>query len=346
MNGGNGTLSASFALAKYLKNRRIDCSVTDFMKETNPLGNILAETYNSLLRQDLRLASLYMEIAHLFPFDKFEPANSLSRKRILSLLEKEDPDGIVLICPWIIRPLLKALRYWKRRKPRVYTVIVDLGRGMTSSWVNSESDFTSVPTEQAKRYLKQFGLSDNASAVLGMPLAPEIQTSSSTPDFLMDLESPLCTVLAGREGGRNSLKIVDLLLKKRLNATVLIQCGLNEPLRHAASRRKGVKVIGFPESLIPLFRESSVLITKPGALTISELVALKKTFILDTWPAIMPQERGNVEFVQEENCGLVARSLAEIPPMTERVLSKPPNFTYPSIYGTERIGELIIKNTK
>ena len=132
-------------------------------------------------------------------------------------------------------------------------------------------------------------------------------------------------------------------MKNRLDATILIQSGRNRSLERAASRRNGVEVIGFPESIIPLFQASSVVITKPGALTISELVALKKPFILDTSPAVMPQERGNVEFVREENCGLIAHKLADIPTMVERILSRRPEFSYPQIYGTDRIGEFILK---
>jgi processive 1,2-diacylglycerol beta-glucosyltransferase len=343
MNGGHGTISASLALSKYIRSRGAECSVVDFMKETNPLGNVLAEMYNSLLRRDLRYASVYMELAHLFPFDKFEPANALSRKRILRLLKKERPEAVVLICPWIIGPVIQALRRKGGEKPKVYTVVVDLGIGMTPSWFNPESDFTSLPTRQARDFLKQFGLSDHAAAVMGMPLMPEIQAPPIVPEYLRDIKGPLCTVLGGREGGRNSLRIVDLLLKSRLEATILIQCGRNRQLERAASRRNGVKVIGFPESIIPLLQTSSVVITKPGALTVSELVALKTPFILDTTPTVMPQERGNVEFVREENSGLIARKLEEIPSMAKRILNRRPEFKYPRIYGTDRIGEVILK---
>jgi processive 1,2-diacylglycerol beta-glucosyltransferase len=313
------------------------------MKETNPLGNVLAEIYNSLLRRDLRFASLYMELAHRFPFNDFEPANVFSRNRILRLLQRETPDAVVLICPWIINPALQALRRKKGKKPKVYTIVVDLGRGMTPSWFNPEADFTSLPTWQARDFLKRFGLSDDASAVMGMPLMPEIQAPPSIPEYLQDVESPVCTVLGGREGGRNSLRIVDLLLKNRMDATILIQCGRNRSLERAASRRNGVKIIGFPRSIIPLFQTSTVVITKPGALTISELVTLKKSFILDTSPVVMPQERGNVEFVLEENCGLAARRLEEIPSMVRHILNRRPEFTYPNIYGTDRIGQFILK---
>lgn len=343
MNGGHGTMSASLALSEYLSRRGAECSVVDFMKEANPLGNLLAELYNSLLRKDLRFASLYMEVAHRFPFNNFGPANTLFRNRTLRLLERESPEAVVLICPWIIAPVLQTLQRKKGAKPKVYTVVVDLGRGMTPSWFNPEVDFTSLPTRQARDFLNRFGLNDHPAAVLGMPLTPDVQAPPVVPEYLHDVNGPLCSVLGGREGGRNSLKIVDLLMKSQLDATLLIQCGRNKSLLRAALRRRGVKVIGFPQSIIPLFQTSSVVITKPGALTVSELLALKKPFILDTSPAVMPQERGNVEFVQEENCGLIAHTLRDIPSLVERILHQQPEFNYPDIYGTDKIGEFILK---
>ena len=335
-------MSASLALGKYLRHRGTECSVVDFMKAVNPLGSLLAELYNTLLRRDLRFASLYMEVAHRFPFNDFEPVNVLFQNRVHRLLDKERADVLVLICPWIITPVLQALRRQEGARPRVYTVVVDLGRGMTPSWFNPGVDFTSLPTRQAHAFLEPFGLANHPAAVLGMPLTPDIHAPPVVPDYLRDVPGPLCAVLGGREGGPNSLKIIDLLLHRPLDATLLIQCGRNTSLYQAATRRRGIKVIGFPPSLIPLLQTSSVVVTKPGALTISELVALRRPFILDTSPVVMPQERGNVDFVREENCGLIAHRLEEIPSMVENLLSEPPEFTYPPIYGTDRIGEFII----
>jgi processive 1,2-diacylglycerol beta-glucosyltransferase len=343
MNGGNGTISASLALAHYLRNHGAECSVIDFMKEVDPLGNVLAEIYNSLLRRDLRFATMYMELAHHLPFDDFESANILTGRKILNLIQRENADVLVLICPWIIDPVVKALRKKKGKSPRVYTVVVDLGNDMASNWFSEGVDYTILPTKQARDFLKHFGLNDRTSAIMGMPLTPEILAASSRPEYLADVREPLCTVMGGREGGCNSLKIVDLLLKSHLDMDLLIQCGKNERLAKAASRRARIKVIGFPQSIIPLLQASSVVITKPGALTISELITLRKPFILDTYPTIMPQERGNVEFVQEEKCGLVARRIEEIPPMVQH-LHGSHKFRYPEIYGTDRIGKFILEN--
>ncbi|MBM4250010.1 MAG: hypothetical protein FJ149_11410 [Euryarchaeota archaeon] len=342
MNGGHGTVSASESLATWLRSRGAEAAVTDIMQVANPLGALLAEVYNHLLRGDLRWASLYMEFAHRFPFDGFAPANALSRGRTLRFLGRERPDAVVLVCPWIIGPVLGALRRLPPPWPKVYTVVVDLGAGMAPSWFNPGVDFTALPTAQARRWLQGCGLDGHPSAVMGMPLSPAILERRETPACLEGLNGPIVTVLGGREGSRNALAIADRLLKARVEASIVIQCGQNRALLRAASRRKGVWAVGFVESLIGLMRTSSVVITKPGALTVSELVALRKPFILDLWPAVMPQERGNVQFVREEGCGLISSRRDDISGMTESVLEGRHVFHHPNIYGTDRIGELVL----
>lgn len=345
MNGGNGTVSASLALKEWFEGKGAQCSVVDFMKETNPLGSLLAEVYNSLLKGDLRLASWYMEVAHLFPMNKSAPINLLSRKRVLKLLDREKPDIVVLTCPWIVDPLLLALKGDAPRRPRIITVVVDLGEGMTPSWFNEDVDFTVLPTFQAEEYLKKHGLLEGRYEVMGMPLTPRLFDGRPSREESLEAlgaEAPLCTVMGGREGGRNSLRIVDTLLKENTEADIMLQCGSNKELAKAASRRKGVHVVGFVESIVPLYMASDVVVTKPGALTISELVALRRPFILDTHPVVMPQERGNVRFVVEEELGLVAGRLADIPKMVKRILGGETSFRSVDIYGTDRIGDMIM----
>jgi processive 1,2-diacylglycerol beta-glucosyltransferase len=345
MNGGNGTVSASLALKEYIEGKGAQCSVFDFMKEINPLCSLLAEVYNSLLKGDLRFASWYMELAHMFPINSFTPFNFASRKRTLKLLHREKPDTIVLICPWIIDAVLLALKEYSSNRPRIYTVVVDLGEGITPSWYNGEVDFTVLPTLHARDYLGRYGLLEGRYGVMGMPLSPSIlheKPSREDSLELLGVDAPLCTVMGGREGGKNSLRIVDMLIRENMEAGILIQCGNNKDLAKAASRRKGLKVVGFLDSIISLYRASDVVITKPGALTVSELIALKKPFIIDTHPVVMPQERGNVKFVREEGLGMVAEKLTDIPGMVKKVLAEEVKSHIIDIYGTDRIGDMIL----
>jgi processive 1,2-diacylglycerol beta-glucosyltransferase len=345
MDGGHGTISASLALKEWLDGQGAHCSVVDFMGETDPLGNALAAGYNRLLRGDLRWAALYQRLAQALPKGWYTAFNSKSRKRARRLLDRERPDVVALTSPWIIDPVLEALEDLGRPRPRVLTVVVDLGEGMPAEWGNPVVDRTILPTGEARDYLESRGTGMRNGSVMGMPLSPALvgrRPSAEESRRKLGVGGPLCTILGGREGGRNALRIADALLGSGCGAEILVQCGRNARLLHAAGKRKGLAAVGFVDSMAELYSASDVVITKPGALTVSELVALRKPFIIDAAPAVMPQELGNLKFVEERRLGLVARSHDEIPDLVGSVLCGGRKFETYDIYGTPKIGAEIL----
>jgi processive 1,2-diacylglycerol beta-glucosyltransferase len=346
MNGGNGTMSASQALMGFFRERGVDCAVTDFMEDANPLGFMLGNVYNSLLKRDLRFASIYMGFAHRFPINKSATLVKMGRQKIIDLIDREASDILVMICPWIPDTVMDALKHRKGRRPVTCTVVVDLGVGVASGWYNKDVDVTIFPTSDVEKCFRRQGRESSAGLVLGMPLSSEVVKDDEAGNEFRErsgISGTLCTILGGREGSRNVLGVLDSLLKSRFEAEIAVQCGENKQLFKAVKRRKGVKPFGFLDSLISLLKASDAVITKPGALTISELVALKKPFVLDCWPAVMPQERGNVEFVRNMGLGLIARNHSEIPSLAQRIIEKKVKLSEYDIYGTERIGNAILE---
>jgi processive 1,2-diacylglycerol beta-glucosyltransferase len=115
------------------------------------------------------------------------------------------------------------------------------------------------------------------------------------------------------------------------------------------SSKKNIHPLGFVDSMRELYSLSDLVITKPGAITVSELIVSHVPFILDTWPIIMPQEKGNVKFVFENDLGYIANKISEIPILIERIFSlkcKNPNLKSNNIrkelYGTQKIGYRIL----
>ena len=345
MDGGNGTISASLALKEWLDAKGADCSVVDFIGETDAFAGMLAGLYNRLLRGDLRLASMYMELAHRFPKDWYNTLNAVSRRRAVRLLERERPDVVVLTSPWIIEPVLGALASAGGRRPRVLTVVVDLGAGMPGQWWNPGADLTMLPTAESMAFLQGIGLDPNKARVAGMPLSPSLMEGRPSKEAglgTFGLKGPLCTVMGGREGGSSCLRIAALLTKEAPDVQVLVQCGRNVPLLRKARKIKGLAAVGYLENMRELYAASDVVITKPGALTVSELVALRKPFILDAALAVMPQERGNVRFVEDRRLGLVACRHGDIPGMVRSIMDGRRDFGSCDIHGTAHIGKVIL----
>ena len=368
MNGGNGTMAPSQALANYLNTKECQANVIDIMTKANPLGEMLANMYNFLLRKSIFNAAMYMEYAHAFPIDHFPPFNILGGKRAEAVIKKEAMDAIVMICPWISRMVLYAVNNIFQKKstqPLVFVNVVDLGEHMVSSWINNDTDYTFLPTKNALRYLSEHGLDENKADVLGVPLHADFSTGPIRLDERAEVRakynikehSKVVTVLGGREGVSNTEKILKELIKELHDEEFMVQCGINhrlyDKIKNLAEKTENSKYIhplGFVDSMRELYSLSDVVITKPGAITVSELAVSNVDFILDTWPVVMPQEKGNVKFVKENNLGIIAHRINELPKAVNRILKdnvhkstkKELKAVRGSLYGTEKIGDRIM----
>ncbi|WP_455392142.1 MGDG synthase family glycosyltransferase [[Eubacterium] cellulosolvens] len=366
MNGGNGTKAPSYAIAEYLNNNDNQAVVIDIMAEANPIGDMLCNVYNYFLRHSIFSASAYMEFAHAFPIDRVSIFNIMGSSRSQRVISEEQPDAVILICPWISRMTLLALEKYREKqktRPMVFVDVVDLGKGMTTSWVNNDVDFTFLPTENAFNYLTTHGLNNDQILVSGVPLHREFsggpineqEKRETRKKHELNLDDNMITILGGREGGNYTEKILNKLLKAFPDTQFIVQCGLNKKLhlriKRIAISNKNVHPVGFVKSMRELYSVSDVVITKPGAITISELVVSNVPFILNAWPVVMPQERGNVNFVEENGFGITAYNLNGLPNVINNILAgKDKKFAEKSdkeirknLYGTARIGDKIIE---
>jgi len=365
MNGGNGTIVPSYALANYLNENGCQAKVIDIMAETNPLGDLLCNGYNFLLRYSIFSASMYMELAHTFPIDNFSTFNKMSCKRLGVLLDKENPDAIVLICPWISRMILSAVKKLKntnRLQPLVFVNVVDLGTGMTLSWINNNVDFTFLPTDNAYRFLTAQGLNQKKTSVLGVPLLKEFEAGSVTESEKVKAKLKnnfrvndfVVAILGGSEGGTYTLSILKKLQKHLNGFEYIVQCGTNQRLytkiEILTKIYKNVHPMGFVDSMRELYSMSDIVITKPGAITISELIISRVPFIIITYPIVMPQERGNVDFVKENKLGFIANDIQSLSGIIQNIRTGEIRIAYKkssekvrnNLFGTRKIGDKII----
>ena len=170
----------------------------------------------------------------------------------------------------------------------------------------------------------------------------------------MEDNEKVVTILGGREGVSNTEKILKELMTKIDDVKFMVQCGINlklyNKIKKIAKQSKHIHALGFVDSMREVYSLSDVIITKPGAITVSELVVSNARFILDTSPIVMPQEKGNVKFVEENKLGLITKKINELPNAVNRLLhddkckySKSNHQKLRAgLYGTKKIGDKII----
>jgi len=345
MDGGNGTMSACAALAEALSRRGAACHTTDLMREANGLGHLLARAYNLLLSTDLGLASAYMGVAHAMPIDRVRAFNELSATRVASHFLRVRPDLVVIVSPWLSGMVFTALGTMRSRAPRVATVVVDLDEGAPRSWLDDRADLTVLPTEECADHLLRDHDGDARTEVIGMPVHREFCAdlpSREEAKRRLGLNGRTVTVLGGREGGVFNLRLLEELRASDLGCELVMQCGANDRLRRRAAAMDGVRALGLVPSMRDLMLASDVVVTKPGALTVVELVTLRSRFVLNAHPAVMPQERGNVSFVNRHRLAPVCADPGRLPELVSSVLRQERPVASVDIAATEAIADRLV----
>jgi UDP-N-acetylglucosamine:LPS N-acetylglucosamine transferase len=340
---GNGPITAARVIkeaSKMLSTDRCDVSIIDVLKQTSKIGSFAVNLYNYLLTKNSIWNTLAIYVFYHSDLIKSGALFAFSLKTLIELLEREHPSVIVFTNPWIIGYVVKAVRKLNFR-PRMISLVIDLGEYAPPSWYHSDVDLFIVPTEEAKSELVKYGALDYRIKVLGMPLNYNLLTLSANDErkqtsnyFCKDCTDRVnILIMAGRSGTKNTYPILKYLMESDIPMHISVLCGRNRKLKHKIhnylyeyrersklSARKHCIVLGFESDVFTYMKAADIIITKPGALTISEAIILGIPLILDTYPAIMGQEVGNVRYVEHRQLGLVSRQPKDVPQLVEKLL--------------------------
>ena len=335
---GNGPLSAATALAEAISavsHGETQVSIVDVLEETNRLGFMVTGLYNYLLSKSLAWNSVGLRIIYNSSLVKSGALLAESVGSMKRLLQREAPDAILFTNPWIIGYVLRAVRLYEGRRPKLISVVVDIGDDLPPGWLHQEIDLFVVASDEARADLARLGADPSKVKVLGMPIRTAFLDGRGDERGRPCLECGATTrilLMAGRSGSRNTYPILRGLLELDASFHVTVQCGRNPSLRgrveelSARPRARGekpqrhVETLGFVPNIGEYMQAADVVVTKPGALTVSEAITLKLPLILDVYPMVMGQELGNVRYVESHHLGLIAPTPDDVPRLVARFL--------------------------
>ena len=170
------------------------------------------------------------------------------------------------------------------------------------------------------------GFSEDAVHACGIPIAPmdDAPKNRSAARQTMGIDEASCVVLlmGGGLGLGGIETTLDELESLELSLTLLIVTGHNKKLQarmmeRASYSRHDLRVWGYTQEVQMLMRTADVLITKPGALTISEAFCMGLPMLLhepipgpETENAIYAEQQGAAIWVhREESLASVLRRI-------------------------------------
>ncbi len=330
---GGGHFAPASSLAGYLKQHHsgeVNPVLIDGFEKTNRIvKNLIEDGYRNLQsKAKWAYEALYAFnkiklFARISCFIVSKSSVKFIKKRIL----EEKPEKIVVLHFFLIEPVYEAVKKLKLDIP-VFTIVTDPFTAHPMWFLRKNQRFI-VFSEKLKKSISP-GISKERVYVFPFILEEKFSQpipASAIPALKREMgfttDKKIILILGGGDGIPHGRVILEKILSTGPDAEIAIVCGKNKTLYTAANRLKekysdlSIKVYEFVSFVYELLNISDVIITKCGASTIMEILILNKVPVVNDY--IWEQEKGNIEFVENNRLGIYEKDVSKLPAEVKRL---------------------------
>jgi UDP-N-acetylglucosamine:LPS N-acetylglucosamine transferase len=188
-------------------------------------------------------------------------------------------------------------------------------------WAGHPGAHHVVATTEAAGTLAKLGVAPGQIRTLGLPLGPAFARIDRTAREMrvhlgLDPDREVVLFMGGGAGAGDMEAVVRACDRDRAPGArgvpvFVVVCGRNDRLRASVESRawRGpVRVLGFEPAIHEWMIAATVIVTKPGSMTVAESLAVGRPILLG--PPLPGQEEGNVPLVVDSGAGIAYRDPA------------------------------------
>ncbi|EXX89184.1 diacylglycerol glucosyltransferase [Paenibacillus darwinianus] len=299
---GDGHYQVSKALQQqFLDTGIYDVQLVDLFEEAHPLLNSISRFI--YLKSNMYFPGFYGWSYNLttdMKPDQFfgKWLHSFGMRTIKELLQKEKPDAVIHTFPFLA---MNQFRQNTGNRTPSFTVITDYV--LHNRWIHSETDRYFVATEELQQALLHKGVAKERISVTGIPLRSVFEKPMDNAciyqKYGLNRRKSYVLILAGAYGVLSGIdKMMRELIELDANLAFILITGKNRRLydkfNALFSGYDNIHVLGYVEGIQQLMSVSSCIVTKAGAITLAEAMALNVPVIV--YRPLPGQERGNAEY--------------------------------------------------
>ena len=201
------------------------------------------------------------------------------------VLSEFSPDAVICTHPF---PAGAAAAV-KRRGGKFLSATVLTDYTLHKMWVYNETDIFFTATEQMRSELIQMGFAPNRLVASGIPIREAFMAQDTKENVRGKMgiadEEKVILLMGGGLGLGGIENTVAALERIEQQLTMFVIAGRNERLKERMLKKADtsahtLRVLGYIKDIAPYMRAADLIITKPGALTVSESFALGLPMIL------------------------------------------------------------------
>lgn len=332
---GGGHLAPAKAVAQVVNEKYEGYQVVlqdGFEKSPKFISNLIVDGYKNLQSYAPKIYEILYALNKnkVFTSSTINNIHKIIKYDILDIIEQQKPDKIVIFHSFLIKPIIKALKNLDLNIP-VIVVVTDPITPPPIWFLNKELFFV-VFSKQAKKYALEEGVKEENIKILNFPLDGKFSKSLSEKEKLdfkiknnLPTEKPTVLILGGADGLPKGKKIVKRLVELAADIHIVIVCGRNKELYYKIEKYisekniSNVTVLGYINYVYELMQSSDIVISKCGASTFMEILLSKKVPIISSY--LWEQEKGNVEFIVDNDMGFYETSTKKIAKIVNKLIS-------------------------
>ena len=250
----------------------------------------------------------------------------LNLKNFIALME-EGPWDVVVNTHFLPAEIIASLRREGKLKVPQITVTTDFETHRL--WVNDPCDHYTTATPEGAAYLRHWGVASPVS-VTGIPIHPLFSQSKDRADCLARQglvgDRPILLQLAGGFGVGPIEKLFNGILSLDIPLEIVVVAGKNEEVKRELEQvpippRHRAKILGFTDQIDELMCAADVVLSKPGGLTTSEVLARGAAMaIINPIPG---QESRNSDYLLENGAAIKINNVGTLPLKLTELLKNP-----------------------
>jgi processive 1,2-diacylglycerol beta-glucosyltransferase len=254
-------------------------------------------------------------------------AEKLNLRKLESFLI-DHPWDVIVNTHFLPAEIIAGLKKSKKLSMPQMTVTTDFETHRL--WVNQPCDHFTTATDEGKAYLAHWGVPSEKITVTGIPIHPlfahEMPREQALKNQGLRGDRPVVLQLAGGFGVGPIEQLFQGLLAIETPLEIAVVCGKNEKVRGKLQRiavpaRHRAKVIGFTSEMDQLLCAADLVLSKPGGLTTSEILARGAAFAIVN--PIPGQESRNSDYLLENGAAIKINNIPTMALKLGPLLSNP-----------------------
>lgn len=333
---GSGHKTVANYIYDYLKKySNYEIKIIDLMDYENMVGLLSKKAFETNFKS--KLSSIFFSIIYTIfdsktttiPYRQITKA-VFNNRRLTEDIISFNPD-LLISSHFFGNIILGMLNKKKLTDCKIISIITDYRSH--EMWLKDEKsiDALIVSNDIVKNDLIKQKINSSKIYSFGIPIKENFSNIENVKElkkkYKIDNDKKTFLFFAGGSSGSSfSYKYFKKLVEAEYDINIIYVCGKNEKLKTKAKKLiqkynyKNVHIIGFSNEVNNLLSISDVVITKPGGLSITESLEMKKPMLLI--PGNGGQEIYNAKFVCQNGYGINCISTRQLVKNAEKIIKK------------------------